>query len=182
MFNGSILLVSSITTIKHNWGKPATDPVGYVIPSTSTATKTNTQLLNIPQSITVLTKDFIKDIDAASIGEAVRYVPGVIPHQGESNRDDVVCFMLGCLEPTSLPTISAAATEGANGMRLRSPTCWTLAQPIFVAAKCSIAKIESNTAKMSAQVTPTQRNPTARILTSPPPSQQANRKTASRRT
>jgi catecholate siderophore receptor len=72
------------------WGKPGTDPVGYVVNSTSTATKTNTQLLNIPQSITVLTKDFVKDIDAESLGEAIRYVPGVIPHQGESNRDDFV--------------------------------------------------------------------------------------------
>jgi catecholate siderophore receptor len=63
---------------------------GYITRSVSSATKTNTPLLDIPQSITVLTKDFIKDQAFTSIGEATRYVPGVIYHQGESNRDDLV--------------------------------------------------------------------------------------------
>lgn len=63
---------------------------GYITNSTTTSTKTNTPLINIPQSITVLTKDFIKDQDITSIEQGVRYVPGVIPHQGESNRDDLV--------------------------------------------------------------------------------------------
>lgn len=64
--------------------------VGYYTGQTSTATKTDTPILNTPQSITVLTKEFIRDNAFTSIGEAVRYVPGVIPHQGEGNRDDVV--------------------------------------------------------------------------------------------
>lgn len=64
--------------------------VGYYTGQTSTATKTDTPILNTPQSITVLTKEFIRDSAFTSIGEAVRYVPGVIPHQGEGNRDDVV--------------------------------------------------------------------------------------------
>jgi catecholate siderophore receptor len=63
---------------------------GYVATQTSTATKTRTPLIDIPQSVSVLTKDFIRDQGFPSIGEAIRYVPGVIPHQGESNRDDVV--------------------------------------------------------------------------------------------
>lgn len=64
--------------------------IGYVATRTPTATKTDTRLINVPQSVTVLTKEFIRDQAFPSIGEAVRYVPGVIPHQGESNRDDVV--------------------------------------------------------------------------------------------
>ncbi|HEV7877616.1 TonB-dependent siderophore receptor [Bradyrhizobium sp.] len=67
-----------------------TGQTGYVTGSTSSATKTNTALLNIPASVSVLTKEFIKDQAFTSIGEAVRYVPGVIYHQGESNRDDLV--------------------------------------------------------------------------------------------
>ncbi|HEY6041218.1 MAG TPA: TonB-dependent receptor plug domain-containing protein, partial [Anaerolineae bacterium] len=47
-------------------------------------------MINVPQSVTVLTKDFIKDQSFTSIGEATRYVPGVIYHQGESHRDDLV--------------------------------------------------------------------------------------------
>jgi catecholate siderophore receptor len=67
-----------------------TGQVGYITHSVSSATKTNTALLNVPQSVTVLTKEFIRDQAFTSIGEATRYVPGVIYHQGESNRDDLV--------------------------------------------------------------------------------------------
>lgn len=64
--------------------------VGYLATRTSSATKTDTPLLNVPQSVSVLTKEFIKDQNFQSIGDAIRYVPGVIPHQGEGNRDQVV--------------------------------------------------------------------------------------------
>lgn len=64
--------------------------VGYLATRTSSATKTNTALINVPQSVTVLTNQFIRDQNFQSIGDAVRYVPGVVPHQGEGNRDDVV--------------------------------------------------------------------------------------------
>jgi catecholate siderophore receptor len=64
--------------------------VGYLATRTSTATKTDTPLINVPQSVTVLTKDFIKDQNFQSLTEALRYAPGVVPHQGEFNRDQVV--------------------------------------------------------------------------------------------
>lgn len=52
--------------------------------------KTDTPVLNTPQSISVLTKQFIEDQAFSSIGEASRYIPGVIYHQGESHRDDLI--------------------------------------------------------------------------------------------
>src|SRR5256886_11163078 len=64
--------------------------VGYVATRISTATKTETPLINVPQSVTVLTSNFIKDQNFQSFSEAIRYVPGVVPHQGEFNRDQVV--------------------------------------------------------------------------------------------
>jgi catecholate siderophore receptor len=67
-----------------------TGTVGVYANSTSVATKTNTPLVNIPQSVNVLTKDFIRDQSFQSIDDAVRYVPGVIPHQGEGNRDELI--------------------------------------------------------------------------------------------
>ena len=67
-----------------------TGTVGYLATRTSSATKTDTALLNVPQSVTVLTNQFIRDQNFQSVGDAIRYVPGVIPHQGEGNRDDVV--------------------------------------------------------------------------------------------
>jgi len=63
---------------------------GYLAPSTSVATKTNTPLINIPQSITVVTKDFIRDQGFSSLTDVTRYVPGVAIHQGEGNRDELV--------------------------------------------------------------------------------------------
>lgn len=63
---------------------------GYLAPSTSVATKTNTPLINIPQSINVITKDFIKDQSFQSVTDVTRYVPGVAVHQGEGNRDELV--------------------------------------------------------------------------------------------
>ena len=53
-------------------------------------TKTNTPLLNIPQSVSVVTKEFIRDQSFQSVTDVTRYVPGVAIHQGEGNRDDFV--------------------------------------------------------------------------------------------
>src|SRR3954471_8417944 len=67
-----------------------TGTVGVYANSTSVATKTNTALLNIPQSLTVLTKDYIRDQNFQSLTDVTRYVPGVAVHQGEGNRDELV--------------------------------------------------------------------------------------------
>jgi catecholate siderophore receptor len=63
---------------------------GVYANSTSAATKTNTPLVNIPQTVNVLTREFITDQSFQSLTEATRYVPGVAIHQGEGNRDELV--------------------------------------------------------------------------------------------
>lgn len=63
---------------------------GYRVASTSSATKTDTPLRDVPQSITVVTRQLMQDQLMSSIGDVVRYVPGVMLHQGENNRDQVV--------------------------------------------------------------------------------------------
>jgi catecholate siderophore receptor len=55
--------------------------------SISSATKTDTPLIDIPQSVTVITDDFIKDQGMRSMADLVRYVPGVSIGQGEGHRD-----------------------------------------------------------------------------------------------
>ncbi|MBL8500111.1 MAG: TonB-dependent siderophore receptor [Nitrosomonas sp.] len=62
----------------------------YAAVSTSTATKTNTLLRDVPQAISVITNEFIRDQSIRSLGDAVRYVPGVGVSQGEGNRDALV--------------------------------------------------------------------------------------------
>ncbi|MDX6385680.1 MAG: catecholate siderophore receptor [Blastocatellia bacterium] len=66
------------------------DTLGYRAIQLSTATKTTTDLRDLPQSITVLTKDQIRDQSMASIADVVNYVPGITSHQGENNRDQLV--------------------------------------------------------------------------------------------
>src|SRR5215213_4081337 len=62
----------------------------YQVVSTASATKTMTPLRDIPQSITVVTQEQIRDQQMLSLGDLVRYVPGVTAHQGENNRDQIV--------------------------------------------------------------------------------------------
>lgn len=63
---------------------------GYVAGATRTATKTDTPLRDIPQSITVVTQDQMKDLAVQNLTDVIRYVPGMTPHQGENNRDQVI--------------------------------------------------------------------------------------------
>lgn len=67
-----------------------TGTVGVYANSTSVATKVNTPLINIPQSISVVTKDFIRDQSFQNLTDVARFVPGVAVHQGEGNRDELV--------------------------------------------------------------------------------------------
>jgi len=55
--------------------------------TSSTATKTDTSLRDVPQAVTVISKDLIKDQDMRSMMDVVRYVPGVSMGQGEGHRD-----------------------------------------------------------------------------------------------
>lgn len=68
-----------------------TKPVkGYNAKKSSASTKTDTPLINVPQAITVIPQEALKDQNVQSITEAVRYVPGVTASQGEGNRDALV--------------------------------------------------------------------------------------------
>ncbi|MGJ0505741.1 MAG: TonB-dependent receptor [Methylocystis sp.] len=70
------------------WRGP-TDVHGYFAGGTSTATKTNTPILDIPQSITILTKQQLEDRNSLTLNQALTYVPGVTVAQGEGQRDQV---------------------------------------------------------------------------------------------
>lgn len=68
-----------------------TQPVkGYNAKKSSSSTRTNTELRDTPQAITVIPQDLIKDQSIQSISQAVQYVPGVQAAQGEGNRDALV--------------------------------------------------------------------------------------------
>lgn len=62
----------------------------YFSQRSATATKTDTALVNIPQSLSVITRELIDDQSMQSIGDVTRYVPGAGIAQGEGNRDTPV--------------------------------------------------------------------------------------------
>ena len=61
----------------------------YGVRATSTATKTNTDIRNIPQALTVISESQIEDQALRSIAELLTFVPGATPGTGESNRDQI---------------------------------------------------------------------------------------------
>ena len=67
-----------------------TDMAGFDSVTVSSATKTLTALRDVPQSVSVVSREVIKNQSMQSIADVVRYVPGVTAIQGENNRDQVV--------------------------------------------------------------------------------------------
>jgi catecholate siderophore receptor len=61
----------------------------YVASSIDTATKTDTPLIDIPQTITVVTREQLDDQAHRSLADVLRYVPGTTVGQGEGNRDQI---------------------------------------------------------------------------------------------
>ncbi|HET9766310.1 MAG TPA: TonB-dependent siderophore receptor [Thermoanaerobaculia bacterium] len=63
---------------------------GYRLSTLSSATRTPTPLRDVPQSVTVVTRQLMQDQLMTNIADVVRYLPGVQLHQGENNRDQVI--------------------------------------------------------------------------------------------
>jgi catecholate siderophore receptor len=63
---------------------------GYVQKRSTSGTRTDTDLNDVPQSITVITEDLIRDQAMQNLADIVRYVPGATMAQGEGNRDTPV--------------------------------------------------------------------------------------------
>ncbi|MCR0983223.1 TonB-dependent siderophore receptor [Roseomonas populi] len=63
---------------------------GYVAPVTTTGSKTDTPLIEAPQSVGVVTRDQIDDQAALSVSQALRYTAGVLPEVRPSARYDSV--------------------------------------------------------------------------------------------
>jgi catecholate siderophore receptor len=62
---------------------------GYVASNSITATKTDTPLIDIPQTINVVTREQLDDQAHHSLADVLRYIPGTTVGQGEGNRDQI---------------------------------------------------------------------------------------------
>jgi catecholate siderophore receptor len=61
----------------------------YIPQSTRAATRTDTDLKDVPQAITVITAQQIDDQALRSVADVLTYVPGAAPGTGEGNRDQI---------------------------------------------------------------------------------------------
>ena len=64
--------------------------VHYGVRSTSTATKTDTPVKDVPQALTVVTSAQIEDQQLRSVADLLTFVPGASYNSGEGNRDTLV--------------------------------------------------------------------------------------------
>lgn len=62
---------------------------GYGEEDGSTGTKTPTPLIDVPQTVEVITRDQLEDQGITQLSSALAYVPGVSLESGEGNRDAV---------------------------------------------------------------------------------------------
>lgn len=65
----------------------ATRRPGYGLRTTASATRTETPLRDVPQSVSVVTRELIADQAMQGMADVVRYVPGITMGQGEGHRD-----------------------------------------------------------------------------------------------
>ncbi len=63
---------------------------GYAAERSTSATKTDTALQDVPQAIIVITEQQMRDRAVQGMADAVLYVPGIGITQGEGNRDGLV--------------------------------------------------------------------------------------------
>ncbi len=63
---------------------------GYRVSRSTSGMRTDTPLIDTPQTVSVVTVRQIEDQAANSIGDAIRYTPGVFSTQGEGNRETLV--------------------------------------------------------------------------------------------
>jgi catecholate siderophore receptor len=62
----------------------------YTVRETSSATRTPTNLRDVPQAVSIVTGEQIEDQALRSMGDLLRYVPGAVVSQGEGHRDQII--------------------------------------------------------------------------------------------
>ncbi|AXK40156.1 TonB-dependent siderophore receptor [Crenobacter cavernae] len=94
-------------------GETATGPVkGYVVQRSAAGMKTDTPLIETPQSVSVITRDRIEDYGARSVNEALSYSAGVSTY-GASSRSDWYTYVRGFSPNVYLDGLKLPVTKNA---------------------------------------------------------------------
>jgi len=68
----------------------ATTRAGYAQRFNKSALKSSVLLRDVPQSVSVVSSQMIRDAGMQSISDVARYIPGITAGQGEGNRDQMI--------------------------------------------------------------------------------------------
>ena len=81
---------------------------GYKVSSASTATRTNTAIIDIPQSVDIVTKEFWSDIGATTFDQSFKYLANVFVRNRYAGNGDNV----------SLRGFETAGSISVDGVRM----------------------------------------------------------------
>ena len=83
----SAALQISLRILEQRTAITVSESAGYQVVATSAATRTPTPLLDVPQSVGIISGELMRDQMMMSLADAVRYIPGITMAQGEGHRD-----------------------------------------------------------------------------------------------
>ena len=102
---------------------------GYLATNSVTATKTDTRLIDIPQTINVVTRAQLDDQAHHSLADILRYIPGTTVGQGEGNRDQIT---LRGQNTTADFFLDGVRVDGVSWVLLACEAAPTSTAPAFV--------------------------------------------------
>ena len=91
---------------------------GYSVPDASTATKTDTPLRDIPQSIQVVPQQVLRDQQVTRLNDALRNVPGVITTLGTPGNSEASSFTIRGFESGTILRNGLADPVGGRSLEL----------------------------------------------------------------
>ncbi|UJD93807.1 TonB-dependent siderophore receptor [Lelliottia amnigena] len=95
--------------------EPTAPVKGIVATKTLSATKTSADIVKTPQSVSVITRDQMAQLDVTSVSQALRYSAGVFTeYRGSSNRNDEVFVRGFSYVPKFLDGLSFGATASSQ--------------------------------------------------------------------
>ncbi|POZ17518.1 TonB-dependent siderophore receptor [Lelliottia aquatilis] len=95
--------------------EPTAPVKGIVATKTLSATKTSADIVKTPQSVSVITRDQMEQLDVTSVSQALRYSAGVFTeYRGSSNRNDEVFVRGFSYVPKFLDGLSYGATASSQ--------------------------------------------------------------------
>src|SRR5689334_1986410 len=90
---GAPAFAAEATAVADDTGDPIVvtgEHIAYGVKSTSTATKTPTNIRNVPRALTIVSSAQIQDQQLRSVADLLNFVPGASYGSGEGNRDQIV--------------------------------------------------------------------------------------------